>query len=183
MNLLEAKHILRENGFTLEQKKQLNEGALTIAAGVALGLIALKTVGSVIGVGLQGLVGLIKKANHKVIMKQLDIDRDAIGEELKEQLMNDAEVAKLIETKEFTKEMIRSYIKESTKKLFQPEYKSKGLKLATTDVHDRDFRLRGFNGGVHNIDDIFDYHEKMDEIINKLTDITYDAIYEIKEEV
>lgn len=116
-------------------------------------------------------------------MKQLDIDRDAIGEELKERLMNDAEVAELIETKELTKEMIKSYIKDSTAKLFQPEYKTKGLKWATTDVHDRDFKLRGFNGGVHNIDDIFDHREKMDEIINKLTDITYDAIYEIKEEV
>ena len=117
-------------------------------------------------------------------MKVLDRDSKIIGEELKEQLMNDDKIAEFIETKTITKKMIKDYIEQSTRKLIQPEYKSNALRMATDDVHDRQLKMRGFRGGrANDIGTVIEYHEKMNEIIDKLADITYDAIYEIKEEV
>ena len=183
MRLDEAKQILKNNGYILE-KTQLDEGVLTVAAGVAIGLVALRVVGKVLGIGLKGLSSLAKSTNHKVIMKVLDRDSKIIGEELKEQLMNDDKIAEFIETKTITKKMIKDYIEQSTRKLIQPEYKYNALRMATDDVHDRQLKMRGFRGGrANDIGTVIEYHEKMNEIIDKLADITYDAIYEIKEEV
>lgn len=83
MDLNEAQEILKKAGYLLEDNQELNEGVLTIAAGVALGALALKVFGKVLGVGLKGLTGVLIQANHQAILKVIDRDKDIISAELK----------------------------------------------------------------------------------------------------
>ena len=69
MNLREAKEYLNSKGYILEDNQELNEGVLTIAGGVALGLLALKVVGKIAGFGLKGLLSVLIEGNHKACLK------------------------------------------------------------------------------------------------------------------
>ena len=57
---------LREHGYILEKKEQLDEGVLAIAGGVALGLLALKVVGKIVGFGLKGLLSLLIEGKAEI---------------------------------------------------------------------------------------------------------------------
>lgn len=183
MKLNEAKEYLNSKGYILEENQELNEGVLTIAAGVTLGLIALKVVGKVLGVGLKGLVSVLTQANHLAILKVIDRDKDIIAAELKEYMMSDAEVSELIENKSITVKQIQEWIEKSSNKLIQPEFKANGLKMANNDLHDRQLKSRGWKGGVGGgIRGHLDNHEKIREISSKLAQVVYDTIYEVKNE-
>jgi hypothetical protein len=183
MLISEAKEILKENGFILEENQELNEGVLTIAAGVTLGLIALKVVGKVLGVGLKGLASVLTQSNHLAILKVIDRDKDVIASELKEYMMSDAEVSELIENKSITVKQIQEWIEKSSNKLIQPEFKANGLKMANNELHDRQLKSRGWKGGVSGgLKGHFDNYEKIREISSKLAQVVYDTIYEVKNE-
>ena len=117
MRLEEAKEYLNSKGYILEENQELNEGVLTIAAGVTLGLISLKVFGKVLGVGLKGLVNVLTQANHLAILKVIDRDKDIIAAELKEYMMSDEEVSELIENKSITVKQIQEWIEKSSNKL------------------------------------------------------------------
>lgn len=183
MELKEAKEYLNSKGYILEENQELNEGVLTIAGGVALGLIALKVFGKVLGVGLKGLVNVLTQANHLAILKVIDRDKDIIASELKEYMMSDAEVSELIENKSITVKQIQEWIEKSSNKLIQPEYKANGLKMANNELHDRQLKSRGWKGGVSGgLKGHFDNYEKIREISSKLAQVVYDTIYEVKNE-
>ena len=183
MRLKEAKEYLNSKGYILEENQELNEGVLTIAAGVTLGLIALKVVGKVLGVGLKGLANVLTQANHLAILKVIDRDKDIIAAELKEYMMADAEVSELIENKSITVKQIQEWIEKSSNKLIQPEFKANGLKMANNELHDRQLKSRGWKGGVSGgLKGHFDNHEKIREISSKLAQVVYDTIYEVKNE-
>ena len=183
MKLNEAKEYLNSKGYILEDNQELNEGVLTIAAGVALGFIALKVFGKVLGVGLKGLVNVLTQANHLAILKVIDRDKDIIASELKEYMMADEEVAELIENKSITVKQIKEWIEKSSNKLIQPEFKANGLKMANTELHDRQLKSRGWKGGVSGgLRGHFDNYEKISEISSKLAQVVYDTIYEVKNE-
>jgi hypothetical protein len=183
MELKEAKEYLNSKGYILEENQELNEGVLTIAAGVTLGLIALKVVGKVLGVGLKGLANVLTQANHLAILKVIDRDKDIIAAELKEYMMSDAEVSELIENKSITVKQIQEWIEKSSNKLIQPEFKANGLKMANNELHDRQLKSRGWKGGVSGgLKGHFDNHEKIREISSKLAQVVYDTIYEVKNE-
>lgn len=183
MQLNEAKEFLNSKGYILEENQELNEGVLTIAAGVTLGLIALKVVGKVLGVGLKGLVSVLTQANHLGILKVIDRDKDIIAAELKEYMMSDASVAELIENKSITVKQIQEWIEKSSNKLIQPEFKANGLKMANNELHDRQLKSRGWKGGVSGgISGHLDNHEKIRDISSKLAKVVYDTIYEVKNE-
>ncbi len=183
MRIEEAKEYLNSKGYILEENQELNEGVLTIAAGVTLGLIALKVVGKVLGVGLKGLANVLTQANHLAILKVIDRDKDIIAAELKEYMMADAEVSELIENKSITVKQIQEWIEKSSNKLIQPEFKANGLKMANNELHDRQLKSRGWKGGVSGgIKGHFDNHEKIREISSKLAQVVYDTIYEVKNE-
>ena len=183
MEIKEAKDYLNSKDFILEDNQELNEGVLTIAGGVALGLIALKVFGKVLGVGLKGLVNVLTQANHLAILKVIDRDKDIIASELKEYMLADAEVAELIENKSITVKQIQNWIEKSSNKLIQPEYKANGLKMANNELHDRQLKSRGWKGGVSGgLKGHFDNYEKISEISSKLAQIVYDTIYEVKNE-
>ena len=183
MKLKEAKEYLNSKGYILEENQELNEGVLTIAAGVTLGLIALKVVGKVLGVGLKGLSNVLTQANHLAILKVIDRDKDIIAAELKEYMMSDAEVSELIENKSITVKQIQEWIEKSSNKLIQPEFKANGLKMANNELHDRQLKSRGWKGGVSGgLKGHFDNHEKIREISSKLAQLVYDTIYEVKNE-
>jgi hypothetical protein len=183
MRIEEAKEYLNSKGYILEENQELNEGVLTIAAGVTLGLIALKVVGKVLGVGLKGLANVLTQANHLAILKVIDRDKDIIAAELKEYMMSDAEVSELIENKSITVKQIQEWIEKSSNKLIQPEFKANGLKMANNELHDRQLKSRGWKGGVSGgLKGHFDNHEKIREISSKLAQVVYDTIYEVKNE-
>jgi predicted DNA-binding protein YlxM (UPF0122 family) len=183
MRLEEAKEYLNSKGYILEENQELNEGVLTIAAGVTLGLIALKVFGKVLGVGLKGLVSVLTQANHLAILKVIDRDKDIIASELKEYMMADASVSELIENKSITVKQIQEWIEKSSNKLIQPEFKANGLKMANNELHDRQLKSRGWKGGVSGgLKGHFDNHEKIREISSKLAQVVYDTIYEVKNE-
>lgn len=183
MELKEAKEILNENGYILEDNQELNEGVLTIAAGVALGALALKVFGKVLGVGLKGLAGVLMQANHQAILKVIDRDKDIISAELKEYMMTDEEIAELIENKSITVKQIQDWIEKSSNKLIQPEFKANGLRIANDDMHNRQLKARGWKGGVGGgISGHLDNYEKIREISSKLAKVVYDTIYEVKNE-
>lgn len=183
MELKEAKEYLNSKGYILEENQELNEGVLTIAGGVALGLIALKVVGKVLGVGLKGLANFLTQANHLGILKILDRDKDIIASELKEYMLADPEVAELIENKSITVNQIKNWIEKSSNKLIQPEFKANGLRLANNELHDRQLKSRGWKGGVNGgIKGHLDNYEKISELSSKLAQIVYDTIYEVKNE-
>ena len=183
MRIEEAKEYLNSKGYILEENQELNEGVLTIAAGVTLGLIALKVVGKVLGVGLKGLANVLTQANHLAILKVIDRDKDIIAAELKEYMMADAEVSELIENKSITVKQIQEWIEKSSNKLIQPEFKANGLKMANNELHDRQLKSRGWKGGVSGgLKGHFDNHEKIRDISSKLAQVVYDTIYEVKNE-
>ena len=183
MELKEAQEYLNSKGYILEENQELNEGVLTIAAGVTLGLIALKVVGKVLGVGLKGLANVLTQANHLAILKVIDRDKDIIAAELKEYMMSDSEVSELIENKSITVKQIQEWIEKSSNKLIQPEFKANGLKMANNELHDRQLKSRGWKGGVSGgLKGHFDNHEKIREISSKLAQVVYDTIYEVKNE-
>lgn len=183
MELKEAKNYLNSKGYILEDNQELNEGILTVAGGVALGLIALKVFGKVLGVGLKGLVSVLTQANHLAILKVIDRDKDIIAAELKEYMMSDAEVAELIENKSITVKQIQEWIEKSSNKLIQPEFKANGLKMANNDLHDRQLKSRGWKGGVGGgLRGHLDNYEKIREISSKLAQVVYDTIYKVKNE-
>ena len=183
MELKEAKEYLNSKGYILEENQELNEGVLTIAGGVALGLIALKVFGKVLGVGLKGLVNVLTQANHLAILKVIDRDKDIIAAELKEYMLADEEVSELIENKSITVKQIQNWIEKSSNKLIQPEYKANGLKMANNELHDRQLKSRGWKGGVSGgLKGHFDNYEKISEISSKLAQVVYDTIYEVKNE-
>ena len=183
MNLNEAKEYLNSKGYILEDNKELNEGILTIAGGVALGLLALKVVGKVLGVGLKGLSSILTQTNHQVILKVIDRDKDIISAELKEYMMSDEEIAELIENKSITVKQIQEWIERSSNKLIQPEFKANGLRMANDDMHTRQLKSRGFSGGISGgIGAHLENSQKLHEISDKLAKVVYDTIYEVKNE-
>lgn len=183
MKLDEAKQILKDEGYIIESPKDLDEGVLTIAAGVALGALALKVFGKVLGVGLRGLANVLTQANHQAILKVIDRDKAIISAELKEYMMTDENIAELIENKSITEKQIKDWIESSSNRLIQPEFKSNGLRMANDDMHNRQLKARGWKGGVSGgLSGHFDNREKISEISSKLAKVVYDAIYEVKNE-
>lgn len=184
MKLDEAKKILKDEGYIIESPKDLDEGVLTIAAGVALGALALKVFGKVLGVGLKGLANVLTQANHQAILNVIDRDKAIISAELKEYMMTDESIAELIENKSITEKQIKDWIEKSSNKLIQPEFKANGLRMANSDLHDRQLRARGWKGGLQDarLQGHFDNWEKISEISSKLAKVVYDAIYEVQNE-
>lgn len=180
MNLREAKQELREHGYILEKKEQLDEGVLAIAGGVALGLLALKVVGKIVGYGLKGLLSLLIEGNHKACLIIIEKNKAEIADEIKDKLMENPEVIDAIEEGQFSKQTVKNSIEQEFRGLIAKQYNSKGLQNAYDQWHDRDMKAHGWRGGSGGLSGSLDNRIKMNEIIDALTDIVYEAMKDIQ---
>ena len=180
MNLREAKQELREHGYILEKKEQLDEGVLTIAGGVALGLLALKVVGKIVGFGLKGLLSLLIEGNHGACLKIIEQNKAEIAAEIKDKLMENPEITDAIENGELTKKLVKNSIEKEFRGLIAKQYNSKGLQNAYNTWHDRDMKAHGWRGGTNGLEGSLDNRLKMNEITDALADVVYDAIKDIQ---
>lgn len=180
MNLREAKQELREHGYILEKKEQLDEGVLAIAGGVALGLLALKVVGKIFGAGLKGLLSLLIEGNHKACLKIIEQNKAEIADEIKDKLMENPEVIDAIEEGQFSKQTVKNSIEKEFRGLISKQYNSKALQNTYDQWHDRDMKAHGFGGGTGGFHGSLDNRIKMNEIIDALTDIVYEAMKDIQ---
>lgn len=115
--LREAKQELREHGYILEKKEQLDEGVLAIAGGVALGLLALKVVGKIVGFGLKGLLSLLIEGNKAEIAAEI-----AEIAEIKDKLLANPEITDAIEKGELTKKLVKNSIEREFRSLIAKQY-------------------------------------------------------------
>ena len=177
MNLREAKQELREHGYILEKKEQLDESVLAIAGGVALGLLALKVVGKIFGAGLKGLISLLIEGNHKVCLKIIEQNKAEIAAELKDKLLANPEITDAIENGELTKKLVKNSIEREFRGLIAKQYNSRGLQNAYNQWR---VKSRGWNGGTGGLEGALDNSIKMSEITEALADVVYDVIKDIE---
>ena len=180
MNLREAKQELREHGYILEKKEQLDEGVLAIAGGVALGLLALKVVGKIFGAGLKGLISLLVEGNHRACLMIIEKNKAEIAAEIKDKLLANPEITDAIQNGELTKKLVKNSIEREFRGLLAKQYNSKGLQNAYNQWRERDFKSRGWHGGTNGLEGALDNSLKMSEITDALADVVYDAIKDIQ---
>lgn len=134
---------------------------MAIAGGVALGLLALKVVGKIVGFGLKGLLSLLIEGNHKTCLKIIENNKAEIAAEIKDKLLANPEITDAIEKGELTKKLVKNSIEREFRGLIAKQYNSLGL-----------------HGGT--INRALDNSIKMSEITEALTDVVYDVIKDIQ---
>lgn len=183
MNLREAKQELREHGYILEKKEQLDEGVLEE---VGIWLLGSITIGVVCGIfesrlksGLNGLRLLLLKGDHKKCLKIIERNKDEIAAEIKDKLLAKKKIKNAIQNGELTKKLVKNSIVREFRSLVDKQYNSKGLQnvydkwrkrdRARIGLYEPDYSLEGAQNSV-----------RMREITDALTDIVYDAIKDIQ---
>lgn len=192
MKLNEAKQILNKNGYKLIKENELNEDVFTVAAGVAIGILALKALKTVCGIGktvLQAVAEGCDLAVTKNIPLMIEKNKVEIAEEIKNSIMNDGlygeEVRNDLENKTITKEKIKTVLKKQLHMsiLGHQKFTNKTLDLAADKYHQRKLRIQGFSGGSDSYSDVKESQELSEMIIDKLTDVTYETIMDVKQEI
>lgn len=98
---------------------------MAIAGGVALGLLALKVVGKIVGFGLKGLLSLLIEGNHKTCLKIIENNKAEIAAEIaeiKDKLLANPEITDAIEKGELTKKLVKNSIEREFRGLIAKQY-------------------------------------------------------------
>lgn len=173
----------------LPESEDMNEGVLAIAGGVALGLIALKALKTVCGIGKDVLQGVAEGFEEGMVPALIEKNKVEIAEEIKNSIMNDSlygeEVRKDLENKSLTKEKIKTVLQKQLHMgpLGRQKFTNKALDRAADSYHSRKLRLQGWRSGNGSFRETHDDIKFTDSILEKLTDITYAAIIDVKEEM